>query len=71
MLEGIAKDGPRLRRDRLLVLHAVRCRFLSYTQLHGLVFSGKHRAVVGRRILALEKEGWLRTWEERVPRDHQ
>jgi hypothetical protein len=68
MLEGIAKDGPRLRRDRLLVLHAVRCRFLSYTQLHALVFSGKHRAVVGRRILALEKEGWLRTWEERVPR---
>jgi hypothetical protein len=68
VLEGIAKDGPRLRRDRLLVLHAVRCRLLSYTQLHGLVFSGKHRAVVGRRILALEKEGWLRTWEERVPR---
>lgn len=58
--------GPRLLRDQRVVLDVVCCRLLSYTQLHTLVFPRKHRTAAGRRIRALEAEGWLRTWEERV-----
>ncbi|HKO58902.1 MAG TPA: replication-relaxation family protein [Thermoanaerobaculia bacterium] len=67
-MHGDQDAQPRLLRDRMLILAVARCRLLSYQQIHTFVFGSKHRTVVGRRIGVLASDGWLRVWEERVPR---
>ncbi len=41
-------------------------RILSSSQLRSLVFPGRDRSRVSRRVSTLVREGWASTWEERL-----
>jgi len=62
-----AYEGPRLVRDRTVVLEVARYRLVSFTHLREFIFAGAHAAVVTRRMRALRSAGFLATWEERLP----
>ena len=56
--------GPGLPRDRAILLRLARLRVLSLAELQSLVFAGRDRSRLSRRISSLEKAGWLQRWEE-------
>lgn len=56
--------GPGLPRDRAILLRLARLRVLSLAELQALVFAGRDRSRLSRRISFLEKAGWLQRWEE-------
>lgn len=57
-------DGPALPRDRAILLRLAKLRVLSLAELQELVFSGRDRSRLSRRISFLEGQGWLQRWEE-------
>lgn len=57
-------DGPALPRDRAILLRLAKLRVLSLDELQALVFVGKDRSRLSRRISSLERHGWLQRWEE-------
>jgi hypothetical protein len=59
-------EGPRLARDRLALLEIVRFRLLPFRDVHTRVFGTLHKAVVTRRMQALERDGFIISWEERL-----
>ncbi len=61
-------SGPGLPRDRAVLIRLARHRVLSLAQVQQLVFPGLHRSRVSRRVGALEREGWVSTWEQPVNR---
>ena len=56
--------GPALPRDRAVLLRLARLRVLSLAELQALVFVGRDRSRLSRRLARLEEAGWLRRWEE-------
>lgn len=56
--------GPALPRDRAVLLRLARLRVLSLADLQALVFVGRDRSRLSRRLARLEEAGWLRRWEE-------
>lgn len=56
-------EGPRLARDRAILIRLARLRVLSLSQLSTLVFAGRDRSRLSRRVTALEDDGWLQRWE--------
>ncbi len=62
--EGTAALGPALPRDRAILVHLARLRVLSLSDIHALVFAGRDRSRLSRRLTSLEAAGWLRRWEE-------
>lgn len=56
-------DGPTLPRDRAILLRLARLRVLSLAELQGLVFPGRDRSRLSRRLTVLEETGWIRRWE--------
>lgn len=63
---GPAHGGPRTARDRAILIRLARMRLLSSSQLRALVFPGRDRSRVSRRVSILVREGWVSTWEERL-----
>ncbi len=56
--------GPTLPRDRAILLRLARLRVLSLAELEALVFLGRDRSRLSRRLSRLEEAGWLQRWEE-------
>jgi len=56
--------GPALPRDRAILLRLARLRVLSLAELQALVFLGRDRSRLSRRLSRLEEAGWLQRWEE-------
>jgi Replication-relaxation len=65
-LHDLIPGGPALLRDRIALLDIVRFRILSFRDLHGRVFGGLHKAVVTRRMQALERLGYISVWEKHL-----
>jgi hypothetical protein len=61
-------DGPKILRDQEAVLEIARYRVVSFAHLRRFIFSDRHAAVVTRRMQALERGGFITTWEDRLPR---
>ncbi len=59
-----ANGGPRLPRDRAVLIRLARLRVLSLSQLHPLVFPGLHASSLSRCLSRLEEGGWAQRWEE-------
>ncbi|MGV8041516.1 MAG: replication-relaxation family protein [Thermoanaerobaculaceae bacterium] len=57
-------EGPGLPRDRAVLVRLARHRLLSLKQLNRLTFAGLHRSRVSRRVSALVRTGWVRTWDD-------
>lgn len=56
--------GPALPRDRAILLRLARLRVLSLAELQALVFCGRDRSRLSRRLSRLEEAGWIQRWEE-------
>ena len=62
----LVRDGPKLHRDRVALLDIVRFRVLAFRDVHARVFGPLHKAVVTRRMQALERAGFIIPWEEQL-----
>jgi Replication-relaxation len=61
-------DGPKILRDQDVVLEIARYRVVSFAHLRRFIFANRDAAVVTRRMQALERAGFIGTWEDRLPR---
>lgn len=59
--------GPARTRDAALLLLVVRLRIASIQQLAKAAFPNVSIVVARRRIRALQRDGWVRTWDRPVP----
>jgi hypothetical protein len=59
--------GPARARDAALLLLIVRLRIASIQQLARAMFPNVSIVVARRRIRALQRDGWVRTWDRPVP----
>lgn len=50
-------------RDAAIIDAVVRCRLLTYRQLAALLFRNRNVSAARRRIRALERGGWIASWE--------
>lgn len=61
-----AEDGPEVARDRQTILHLVRMRVLSYSQLARLTYFNADKTVARRRLRRLHERGWVELWDRPV-----
>jgi hypothetical protein len=64
----IPSDGPVLQRDREVLLEIARYRLVSFAHLKEFLFSNRHSSVLTRRMQALERSGFITTWDEYLAR---
>jgi len=67
-LPGIPAGGPVLQRDRDTLLEIARYRLVPFAHLKEFIFSNRHGSVLTRRMQALERAGFIVTWEEKLAR---
>jgi hypothetical protein len=64
----IPSESPALHRDREALLEIARYRLVSFAHLKEFIFSNRHGSVVTRRMQALERAGFITTWEVQLTR---
>lgn len=64
----IPPDGPVLQRDREALLEIARYRLVPFAHLKEFIFPNRDASVLTRRMQALERAGFITTWEDHLAR---